>query len=334
MTNVTPASDPSNATGGAAAMPGAGNPGPTPAPSPTPTAMPADFTWTVETSGRAEPLSAVWGNGARDVWAVGGHAVVHSAGDGVWTTLHSDAADEYQSVFGADGWIFVGGVACSNGLCQGGIVLRSSDGGASWTRQSLGAGVTGFTAAGGTVYADTADLYGSNDHFDSATKVPLTWPTSSGVFADDAALYAYGGLRGAEIRRSSDGGQSWTTVYSGFGGSKSGTMSGIARGGATLFALANGCSVPACMGALFRSVDGGGSWQQGAQPQDYVAGLWAASDGELFVGGSALLRSGDGGATFAKVTLPADKSIAAIWGASANEVYAVGQDGTIVHGRR
>ena len=46
------------------------------------------------------------------------------------------------------------------------------------------------------------------------------------------------------------------------------------------------------------------------------------------------MRSRDGGATFAKVALPVDKTILAVWGVSANEVYAVGQDGTILHGKR
>jgi hypothetical protein len=184
------------------------------------------------------------------------------------------------------------------------------------------------------VYVDSADVYGSTDHFATSTKVPLTWATSNGVFADGGALYAFGGLRGAEIRRTSDGGQTWTTVYSGFGGSQSGTMSGLVRGNAALFGLANGCSVPACVGAVFRSLDDGKSWQEASRPQDWVAGAWAASDSELLVGGSALMRSTDGGASFTKVTLPVDKSIAAIWGASANDVYAVGQDGTIVHGTR
>ena len=338
----TPASTDAPSGGGGPTVPDpsggtpAPNPGPNPNPNPSPNPPPAmgDFVWTLESSGRSEPISAIWGSGAHDVWAAGGHGVVHSAGDGAWTTLHEDAGDEYQALFGADGWVFVGGLACANGLCQGGILLRSSDGGASWDRQSLGSGVSGFTAGGGTLYADSADIFGSTDHFATSTKVPLTWATSNGVFADAGALFAYGGLRGAEIQRSSDGGQTWTTVYSGFSGSKSGTMNGLVRGDAALFALANGCSVPACVGALFRSLDGGANWQEASRPQDWVIGAWAASDSEILVGGTALMRSTDGGATFTNEALPVSQSIMAIWGASANDVYVVGQDGTIVHGTR
>jgi photosystem II stability/assembly factor-like uncharacterized protein len=344
-TNVTPSS-----TGAPNGGAGAGSPAPTPTPSPSPNPNPnpspnpgpnpnprpaaGDFAWSLEDSGRGEPIAAVWGSGPHDVWAVGGHGIVHSSGDGKWTTVHEDAGEQYQALLGADGWIFVGGVGCTNGLCQGGVLLRSSDGGATWSRQSIGAGVSGFSAAGGTVYVDSSDVYASTDHFATSSKVPLTWATSNGVFADGSALFAYGGLRGAEIRRSTDGGQSWTSVYSGFGGSKSGTMSAIARSGTTLFALANGCSVPACVGAVFRSNDAGATWREASRPQDSVAGVWSGKDAEVFVGGSALMRSTDGGATFSKVTLPVEKRIAAIWGASADDVYAVGQDGTIAHGKR
>ncbi|HEX9104672.1 MAG TPA: hypothetical protein VF997_20820, partial [Polyangia bacterium] len=175
-----------------------------------------DFAWRVESSGRGEPLSAIWGSSARDVWAVGGHGVVHSSGDGAWVTVHEDANAELQAVYGADGWLFVGGTACTGGVCQGGLIARSHDRGASWTTAALGSGVVGFGALGGSVYADSGDLYASSDYFATTTTQPLSWATSHGVFADDGALYAYGGLRGAQIRRSRDGGQTWATVYAGF----------------------------------------------------------------------------------------------------------------------
>jgi photosystem II stability/assembly factor-like uncharacterized protein len=288
----------------------------------------------VESSGRAEPVSAIWGSGPSDVWAAGGHGVVHSRGDGAWATVHEDANQEYQAVFGADDWIFVGGQACDQGACQGGVMLRSDDAGATWSTQSLGTALNGFTAAGGTIYASSGDVYATTDHFATTTVIPLQWATSYGVFADGAALYAFGGLRGSQIRRTTDAGQSWTTVYSGYSGSQSGYMNGVARAGASMLALANGCSVPACVGAVFRSVDGGDTWTQASQPQDWVAGVWAASESEIFIGGTALMRSSDGGSSFAKVGLPVDKTILAVWGVSANEVYAVGQDGTILHGKR
>ncbi len=279
-------------------------------------------------------MAAVWGSGPSDVWAVGGHGIVHSRGDGAWTTAHANDNESYATVIGAGGWIFVGGSACMSGVCQGGVLLRSSDGGATWTDQSLPSAVSGLSAGAASLYAVASDVYASSDDFATSTTVPLGWPASLGLYADGATLYAYGGLRDAELRRSSDGGQTWASVFSAAYGSQSSATSGVARGSAVMFALANGCSVPSCTGALLRSADDGASWQEASRPQDYVAGVWAASDDEVFVGGSALLRSTDGGATFAAVTLPDETSILGLWGASANELYAVGQDGAILHGKR
>jgi photosystem II stability/assembly factor-like uncharacterized protein len=108
----------------------------------------------------------------------------------------------------------------------------------------------------------------------------------------------------------------------------------MVRAGTSLLALANGCSVPACVGAIFRSTDGGNAWTMTAQPQDWVIGAWALSDSEILVGGTTLIRSRDGGLTFAKMALPVDTEILSLFGVSANEVYAVGQNGIILHGKR
>jgi photosystem II stability/assembly factor-like uncharacterized protein len=302
-----------------------------PMPGPTPT---GDFVWTVESSGRSQPVTAVWGSSATDVWAAGGTGVVHSRGDGAWATVHEDANAEFQAIFGNGHSVFVGGVACSGGVCQGGLLERTSDGGATWTTQSLGSSVNGFTTAGGTVYAESGDAYASTDDFATTTTVPLGWATAYGVFADGGALYAYGGLRGAQIRRTTDGGQTWETVYSGFSGSKSGYINALTRGDKTMFALANGCSVPVCLGALFRSVDGGNTWAEASRSQDTLTSVWALSDAELLVGATTVMHSRDGGATFVKETLPTDQEILALWGVSANEVYAVGMGGVILHGKR
>jgi hypothetical protein len=334
-TASTGASGAAGASGGTTTPP---TPSPTPMPTPAPTPGPApstgDWAWTVESSGGSEPMSAIWGSGPGDVWAVGGHGIVHSRGDGAWTTTHADANESYATIIGAGGWIFVGGSACNSGVCQGGVLLRSSDGGATWSDQSLAYAVSGLSAGASTIYADASDVYASSDDFATSKIVPLDWASSAGVYADGATLYAYGGLRNAELRRSSDDGQTWTSVFAAAYGSQSSSTSAVARGTSAMFALANGCSVPSCTGALLRSADDGASWQEASRPQDYVAGVWAASDDEVFVGGSALMRSVDGGATFTTVTLPDETSILGLWGASANELYAAGQDGAILHGKR
>jgi hypothetical protein len=288
----------------------------------------------VEDAPAGQMVSAIWGSGAGDVWAVGGHDVLHSSGDGTWRVVRDEPGEQLQAVFGADGWVFVGGLACAGGICQGGVLLRSADGGVTWQSQALGAGVSGFAAADGVLYVDSAGIYSSTDHFATLQAVPLTWATSIGVFAaEGGGLFAYGAMQGAAIRRTLDGGQSWSTVYEGFSGSRGGHADGMARGQRLIFSVANGCSVPACLGAVLRSGDGGDTWTLAATPQDYVYGVWAPGDDEVYVGGTQLLRSTDEGASFTPVTLPMTGMIRAIWAASANEVYVAG-DGGIVRGRR
>ena len=78
--------------------------------------------------------------------------------------------------------------------------------------------------------------------------------------------------------------------------------------------------------------DGGAGWHQWKDKQaDNPLRPWG--DDEVYVGGTQLLRSTDGGASFTPVTLPMTGMIRAIWAASANEVYVAG-DGGIVRGRR
>ena len=97
-------------------------PSPTPTPAPAPAPSSGEWTWTVEASGRSEPIVAMWGSSAADVWAVGGHGVVHSRGDGAWATVHEDANEGYGAVIGAGGWISSAArrapAACARAVCS------------------------------------------------------------------------------------------------------------------------------------------------------------------------------------------------------------------------
>ena len=112
------------------------------------------------------------------------------------------------------------------------------------SQQALGSDVTGFAAAAGALYADSSDARCSTDQF--ATK-------SAGA-ADLADLdrrfrrrrRALRATAACAARRSSAAAtadRAGRTVYSGFSGSQSGYINGMARGATTMFALANGCSV-------------------------------------------------------------------------------------------
>lgn len=290
--------------------------------------------WTVEDSG-ASLLTAIWGSGADDVWVVGPRVVLHSRGDGHWTRVYQGSeADSFAAVFGAGGAVFVAGSDCDAGVCSDGVILRSRDGGATWTRQVVANAGFGFSADGGAVYLAANDVYVTRDGFDTFERLQASFPTAVGVHAGAGALIAFGGQRGGIISRSSDGGHSWQTVFQGVAGSKGGHIDQVAAAGATLYGLGNACSVPACFAALVRSDDGGQGWRvTNDHVMDYARGLWAAAPDDLYVAGTTLAHSRDG-ATFTPVALPLDTQWAGVWGSSADDVYVIGTDGAIVHGRR
>ena len=105
------------------------------------------------------------------MWAVGTHSILRSSGDGQWTTVRSGDADQYATVFGADGVILVAGLACDSGLCDGGVLLRSTDDGATWTRTALtGAAYNFARGIDGTLYlAVDGGVLASSDDFATST---------------------------------------------------------------------------------------------------------------------------------------------------------------------
>lgn len=291
--------------------------------------------WRVEDSGTSDTLVGVWGTGSDDVWVVGTRSILRSHGDGVWAQVGGGSTDQYTAVFGSDGVVLVAGMECEGGVCTCGMLLRSRDGGAHWTRQALPTVAWGFArGADGTVYlALEGAVLASRDGFETSVSHPVdTLQATRGVFVgDDGAVLTYGGLRTYEIRRSEDGGDSWTTVFSGGGGSRSGHVDAMWGIGASLWATANGSSVPRSFGALLRSDDGGRSFAPASLPDlDGVAGVWGASADDVYIAGRQLLHAVDG-RTFAAVTLPVAADWLGVWGSRADDVYVVGLGGAIVH---
>lgn len=345
VTTVTPATAGGGAAAGDPVAPtaaGTASPptlafpsGATPSPAPAPTPAPDALTWTVEATG-ATGLSAIWGTGPTDVWAAGGAAVLHSAGDGRWTVAYQGAdGDAYATVFGAGADRFVGGSVCMGGICQGGVVVRSRDGGATWTRRTVANAALHGAAADGRAYLAAWDVYASADGFDDVDVLHASFPVVEAIDAGGGALLALGGQRTGTIARSLDGGQTWATVFEGLAGSQRGHVDHVWRSGATVFAAGEACDVPACLAALVRSDDGGANWR--VADGDVMAnesGVWAASPDEVWVAGTTLARSRDGGASFATMALPVGGSLRGVWGSSASDVYVIADGGVVLHGRR
>lgn len=331
---VAPAT-PVAAPAGTAGTGGAGNDGGTSNPS---SGTKVEPQWNTESSGTTDPLLAVWGSGHTSVWAVAPHSILRSAGDGSWTAVHSADSDQYTTVFGAAGMVFVAGMRCDGGLCDGGVLLRSADEGATWDRSELAAAAYNFArGADGTIYlAVDGGALASHDLFATSTMIAVSsLPATRGIFAGgDGSLLALGGIRSFEIRRSPDGGSSWTSSFSGGGGSQSGYVNAAWSdddGDGDVYAVANASDVPRAFGQLLRSSDGGQTFAQATLPDLQDAnGVWGSGVGDVYIAGSQLLHSSDG-STFAAVTLPATVDWSGVWGASATDVYAVGAAGTIVH---
>lgn len=292
--------------------------------------------WNIEATGTTDALAAVWGIGHSSAWAVGTHSILRSAGDGSWTIVRSGDSDQYAAVFGADGVILVAGLACDSGLCDGGVLLRSTDDGATWTRTALTDAAYNFArGADGTIYlaTDGGVLASSDDFATSTLQAVSSLPAMHGVFVGgDAALLALGGVRSFEIRRSGDGGTSWATSFSGVGGSQSGYVGAAwSAGDANVYAVANASDVPRTFGRLLRSSDGGESFAPTSIPDlDDANAVWGSSATDVYVAGSQLLHAGDG-STFTPVTLPAMVDWHAMWGSDAANIFLVGEAGTILH---
>jgi hypothetical protein len=328
----TPAT-PVATTTGTGGTSGASADGGTAAPSPGTEVEPQ---WNIEVSGTTDPLLAVWGSGHTSVWAVGPHSILRSAGDGGWTLVRGGDSDQYTTVFAADDAVFVAGMRCDAGLCDGGMLLRSTDDGATWTRSGLTAAAYNFArGADGTLYlAVDGGALASTDRFATSTMLAVSsLPATRGIFAGgDGSLLALGGIRSFEIRRSGDGGTSWASSFSGGGGSQSGYVDAAwSAGDANVYAVANASDVPRAFGRLLRSTDAGQTFAPATLPDlDDANGVWGSGANDVYIAGSQLLHSGDG-STFAAVTLPATVDWSAVWGSDAANVYVVGAGGTIVH---
>ena len=260
------------------------------------------------------------------------HAVLHGSGDSSWRIVKRSDNDEYRALLvdGAD--VYVAGMPCSGGVCQGGLVDRSRNGGHSWQRTTFASAAAGLSSDGRDVYLVLdGELRFASDGFASARAIPL--PAARGIHAGGGELFAFGGIRDLTIVASSDGGGTWSSVYDAAGGSKSGHVDAMWSAGKIMFAVGNGASVPASAGVLLRSSDGGASWRSVLLPaMDRASSVWGSAANDVYVLGSQLLHSRDG-ANFSTVTLPGG-TWQVVWGTSARDLYVIGFDGAILHGTR
>jgi photosystem II stability/assembly factor-like uncharacterized protein len=256
-------------------------------------------TWTLQESGVAGLISGVAVTGAMTAVAVGeAGTVVRTINRGAtWKRQQNGSTAHLTDVDFGD---------ARHGIAVGqGVVLRTSDGGSTWTPYDC------------NCYFESVDMIDASDAFAvggeqilATTDGGATWSVRAtfpqqlhDVFFSDVTHGTAVGNRGL-ILRTTDGGVSWTPQQSGtdaflWAVSFSDAANGIAVGQPSFLG-----------GALLRTTDGGEHWMQddaGAVP-DFVeppyrgVAMLNASTGIAVAEAGNILRTTDGGAAWANMT--------------------------------
>ena len=202
--------------------------------------------------------------GDNSIWAVGAGAILHSAdGGATWANQlpAGYAGIILQGVYTPDGVnVWATGGPSSDGIAT---ILKSSDGGLNWTRQSGGdvdllSHVLGISAvdantawAMGGVFGNTAwKVLGTTDGGSTWTQQDQGAHDGNNVYAVDAStVWA---VSDSTIQRTIDGGGSWTQSTS-----QDYTMGISAVDSLQAWAVTEGPN-----GAIFHTADGGNSWAE------------------------------------------------------------------------
>jgi photosystem II stability/assembly factor-like uncharacterized protein len=220
----------------------------------------------------------------------------------------------YRTTDGANSWALVSqanrpvrnivfldattGYAAGDAIDGESLLLKTSDGGATWVTKALAgsnANLTSIRCASVQLCVMTTDrgdqLVRTADGGDTATRVTASPdPVHAAAFASPVRIVAGGELGSTAI--SDDAGVNFTPI----GGRLSGAFNRIEAGlqGGTAFA-------PGDNGTLARTIDGGRTWTRGnvSTSEDVIdAAFPAAAVGFALDSSGGLFRTADGGATW------------------------------------
>jgi beta propeller repeat protein len=315
--------------------------------------VPDTFTkWTKRTSGTGESLLGVDMVG-KNAWAVGyGGKILHSANAGAtWAAQPSGVGAGYELwavdfASASTGWV-VGYDRPNNRA----VILKTTNGGASWTPQShpipSGAWPTAVLAAdpsrafgfGGRSVVGQAIFYTENggtkwtSHvFDPRMNVfGVSNPIGTGT---TMIAWAVGWPNG--VIKTQDGGASWYTVAHGGTGLERLHHAAFSSA-STGIIVGDGKADDVSSGLIFRTVDGGANWSSPTPPtSNQLRGAKALGANIWIVGeGGTIDHSSDYGASWASQANPSGGL--GIWdvaGNSSDQLVAVGLAGTILTGAR
>lgn len=289
-------------------------------------------------------LTAIWGV-QDEIWAAGDDTIIHSSDGGAsWQAQWQPQSFE-DVVFFAGVWgsgpddVYVVADAFERSVEEHGVILHSTDRGASWTRwetPSTEAGLTAVWGSGATdVFAvghdglaeDVELVLHSSDGGASWQQLStgMTKQQIRGVWGNgpNDVFLVGGGQGGAVILHSTDHGATWTAP----------TLPTSPPLNSMTAIDANRRIAVGDGGALLSSADGGTSWKSEIAPSKFslVSVAVDSSANVIAVGpGGAVIRQ-TAGASWQSITTGSTAILNDVWPAGGGELFAVGTQGTVLH---
>lgn len=302
-------------------------------------------------SGPAESraLYAAWVDTAGKAYAAGAAGTVAVHDGAAWAEVQRPGAWSLSDVWEGGGTVLAVGEPVFGG---GGVVLRSTDGGATWSQAPAPARLLGVDGDPEAVFATAfrlgtsaepsrGSILRSADRGASWTEVHAFAGIPWDVWAAGGTVLVAGSTSAGAgvLLRSQDGGASWAAV-----GTLPRTLRdvrGVHASGATIIAV--GWRAGAEGSAILRSTDGGATWTEtlvaGAAPGRYVEGVWGSGSHWFVIANQThyqgapddgvILRSTDGGATWTE-TVVQGRTLNRVDGADSSHVFVTASEGHVV----
>jgi hypothetical protein len=267
-----------------------------------------DGSWSAVPTGDSEDFTAVWGQGANDIFVTDATGATLHSSDGATFVAMGTTAAAPTYLFGGGDLIYVNTASPS-----GPTLYRSLDHGATFTPLSLAAsGFPGALAVGDfALWGDAVSLFGAS----------CVVQTNCQAF------------------RSDDGGTTWSArpMPSGAGTVDAFYYRSFSVGDRVyvLYQMNPGDYDPGPNhSTIMVSTDRGQSFAVGSTMAHPVDKLWVAATGDIVAIGPAGMVGQGSGASFAETAVPTGADLNAVWGSAADDVYIVGNGGVILHYRR
>jgi hypothetical protein len=262
---------------------------------------------------RLVALTAIWGSGPNDIWAVGTRGtVLHSDGTAfVPVTADAIASGDVQvAVWGSsssDVWILGPSYPLhSGGYRDGGVVLERYPG-ASWDPSKITTGrIWAGVSTGAQVWlaGEASARFGTTSSF---------WSLG----ANDAGAAVWNPLPACEPS------ESCVPAVRALWAADASSLWAVGRGGQAF--VFDGVA----------SSDGGPArWRaQNTNTRDDLDGVWGSGPNDVWaVGQHGTIRHGSReSSTWSSMGSSTESDLHAVWGSGPNDVWAVGDDGAIVH---